>query len=638
MSNSSAIDILADVVRPASLEFPDTGKYICTGVPGTGYYVRMRSNGSEAKPLNYVHPVEEEVVPVKVGSHIYKNGGSLLAVFRNLLGLGSNDTLDAPLYGVPKVFAEAKPYLEKYREAYSLLPNGIKRDILLNFINCYQYRNYSVPFDVDLCFVDTQRDRYADMCAKFERMLKSQKQEGLYVGVFNGLVSCFDIPVFDMGDRQIYLYPGFVIVAESTIDFEVFNYSDVNIEYSLSTKECASLFFEIGERKYTFIVSPTLDVQEFEFSFLKFAYKEIDYYESCAKVLEEILDLGAQIKENPKYAYKLREHKLNSDKAFSDLSISSKIAYILAGDAIHSLMLRGCSFRLDTREGLMLNFILAKAFNKVSESLLVERKIRLLDLNSELYSIDRYIKQSYTPNSRLQFVRLLSYLWVDRSLIKKYESLITELCDKVCIEEIMLPIFKDSFKEELQDNLHDSSDFFKQYSQIVIRFRNFVTYAFNDSMLLSRISRYGSKFDSLFNLCSVNRRPHAMVAMDICSILAKLNHSFDKTTREGQIARYTIALLTTSDDGCSSFTELDMMDTDVDIVVGYFVEKFSKSGLEPGSTYFPFVLKDIGMPEVMIRKFTKLFKELFLLICKADDNFSDVESRFINELDSILQK
>lgn len=116
-------------------------------------------------------------------------------------------------------------------------------------LDSYKEQLAKKQLDVDATLTEEEKVAYSSLCEKFKKLLGTnkvwsityiaqsistkswserivnRKDALLYVGVFNFLKSDFDIPVFDAGDTQYYIYPKFIIKVNSVIDFVVFPYS-----------------------------------------------------------------------------------------------------------------------------------------------------------------------------------------------------------------------------------------------------------------------------------------------------------------------------------------------------------------------------------------------------------------------------
>jgi len=346
---SIPIEINRDVVRGRSVGRVGEGLYVCTGVPGTGYYTRDKSAGQLARPLVIdimrlpEKPEKKNSVFENIASVFYTLSfiGMLLAggyecywlcwtLLGTILTSGvvviswaiisgrkerqAKAALEADKDAV--VFEYAKPFMERARIA-SANAQGIRKMILGNFVDCYQKGNLASPMNVDEGLTEKERSNFSNFCNAFEDMMtcdlivsQYQREAGnedtiytekaaLYVGVFNGLVSGFDIPVMENKEVRIYLYPRFVVVSRDTVDFEVLGYDDVDLdlEYFLYLREkgypdanpeqiedgrfrnhCASIFINAGGQRYVFIVSSQSKANAFLEALKDFVCPDSDYY------------------------------------------------------------------------------------------------------------------------------------------------------------------------------------------------------------------------------------------------------------------------------------------------------------------------------------------------------------------------
>jgi len=114
-----------------------------------------------------------------------------------------------------------------------------------------------VQLDVDKDLDDVEKSKYSALCEDFEKILSCKKiwqithstlntelksaattaikrqEVNFDAGVFNYIKSSFDIPMLrDLSDNIYYIYPRYIIKAQSFINFEVFPIDTINFKYS----------------------------------------------------------------------------------------------------------------------------------------------------------------------------------------------------------------------------------------------------------------------------------------------------------------------------------------------------------------------------------------------------------------------
>jgi len=306
-------------LRRNSLNFDTNGYYICTGVPGTGFYVRqgLPSTCSLPVPLDYAKDNVEkrsysQVISVKTDpktslmtgvdsqsvSKKQENGclrialgialsvGGVLAFMLDAGPLGALLLLVGIVFlcksldkkrvasssftstyntqqrtvnittNVLKVPQNVNPddyYIQTAEQVLSNEENDIARRILQNYISIMRNPDAENTFDADsLMSGKSASAAYKDFCESFETVMRSEvllyqdyvieaepgsdsldtvstSPVSLYVGVFDFIGSSFDIPVLDIEDFKIYLYPTFAIKAYDPFTFQVLDYGDVGL-------------------------------------------------------------------------------------------------------------------------------------------------------------------------------------------------------------------------------------------------------------------------------------------------------------------------------------------------------------------------------------------------------------------------
>jgi len=117
-----------------------------------------------------------------------------------------------------------------------------------------------VQLDVDKDLDDVEKQHYSVLCENFEKILSckkiwlitssirntelkssaativERKEINFDVGVFNYIKSSFDIPMLrDFNGNIYYIYPRYIIKAQSFINFEVFQIKQIDIQYDSTT-------------------------------------------------------------------------------------------------------------------------------------------------------------------------------------------------------------------------------------------------------------------------------------------------------------------------------------------------------------------------------------------------------------------
>jgi len=267
MSENKA-KIYGDVVRPYSLHLSCDGEYVCNGFAGTGYYTRVLDDGTECKPLDVVAPYDRLKVNYKypfskVGGFSFIASVVLVVVFLVSGNVFHNDIAHQVigiLMGISilvfvlclvgqflfdrrnraadrSVSEIAALDLEAVAKEHSESTSPLVREVLGNFVNLYTPGSSAEPMDADAGMDDLLRRKYEAICQTFEDMMlnldHSKTEANLFVGVFYGLKSEYDVPVFELSgyNSKLYLYPNFIILAYDNRSIKVYAIEDVEFAY-----------------------------------------------------------------------------------------------------------------------------------------------------------------------------------------------------------------------------------------------------------------------------------------------------------------------------------------------------------------------------------------------------------------------
>jgi len=279
-------------LRQKSQNFYPDGYYICTGVPGNGFY-SYYLNGVYPVPVGYAEKylvveskTKETIVdnPEKTDMTVNRAIGEfvilcvLYTVFAKVMiyffeylavyplwiiaGLGlfgpkllfdilhatapatitkTEDYIDVT-FNEPDIETGNEYYVSKARNLLGNLPDGVSKDIITHYQNCLQEPDMSKSNHVESDFEDLRKVFCDLMLATHVLGLKYCDNElarepevivfdaSIYLGVFDFLSPFSGVPVFDFGEFRIYLYPQYAIKAYDEFAFEVFQYGDVSVD------------------------------------------------------------------------------------------------------------------------------------------------------------------------------------------------------------------------------------------------------------------------------------------------------------------------------------------------------------------------------------------------------------------------
>jgi len=169
-------------------------------------------------------------------------------------------------------------YMDTAELVAQSLDDGLQKTILSNFVRRLRNPDAGDAFVADNLVTDPEmRGSFWSICNAFDQLMKdtdvfrldycsdfdayepevSVSAASLYVGAFNYIESSFDIPVFDFGDFQIYLYPSFVIKAYDAFTFEVVEYGDFSIKrktVKYRYRECVRATMRLSGGRYSVLL------------------------------------------------------------------------------------------------------------------------------------------------------------------------------------------------------------------------------------------------------------------------------------------------------------------------------------------------------------------------------------------------
>ena len=280
-------------IREASVKFGETGKYVCSGIPGTGYYTRGENNiprhsipkpkapGKNTKGAGTIFVLICGIFFILTSLSILFHTGDSIGWWLLIFGVLStwamisrlrtkNTELEYSWQSFSKIKLEQyhdeelkilKYFIKSFELSDTIdeeqgIIDGINQQItsksdtrLTSLLQEHKdaLKKAQTQLNAHLLSVDeplneAELKAYGEMCKKFEQLLKSERvwyvndygfslhahqgqvprfPASVYVGIFNYLKSDFDIPVFDIGAARYYIYPRYIIRANSVHDFKV---------------------------------------------------------------------------------------------------------------------------------------------------------------------------------------------------------------------------------------------------------------------------------------------------------------------------------------------------------------------------------------------------------------------------------
>lgn len=280
-------------------------QFICSGFPGTGFYLRKVDcqKGLTPVPLCFSDNIKKVTSTIRefveVGHSKFGVGKPStykpnnfprtfllfigLAFFLNIYIIGINPLLgliSAPVsikilmdiyskhkddskypvsqtsvhwdLSVPAYNNIEDYYINTASKTIENIEDGIRKEILQNYISCIQNRNAQSSFNADKGLTVAQVTLFKKFCQQFEFVMESDiiysldyfqsvsanenlpdmvsfSKVSLYVGVFDFISSKFDIPVIDFDSFQLYFYPKFILMVYDPFTFDVIDYSQLKV-------------------------------------------------------------------------------------------------------------------------------------------------------------------------------------------------------------------------------------------------------------------------------------------------------------------------------------------------------------------------------------------------------------------------
>ncbi len=305
-----------EIIRSKSIYLnKGEGYFVCTGVPGTGFYSRELDIKYLPVPLNMPKkniktvsvaekkPVQNNPYP-KIKTSDDDNQGCVF-LFGLLISLTLGATLHVGFLVIGIIISVITAYFKRdakkiepvnnivYRVKRTYLPvpvdnideyytstarnvlqtidDGIEKLILQNYVNCIEKKSKS-EIDVWTKLPSRIKESYKNLCEAFEDMFESSiicedfplegedpevveqlamSKLSLYVGIFDFISSPVDTPVIDFGNFQFYLYPEYVIKAFDNFTFQAIDYNRISIKVDYINYKCSQRYVDSSVQQAT---------------------------------------------------------------------------------------------------------------------------------------------------------------------------------------------------------------------------------------------------------------------------------------------------------------------------------------------------------------------------------------------------
>jgi len=182
-------------------------------------------------------------------------------------------------FNIPAIRNVDEYYIREGERVSAALDDGLHKTIIENFVSHLRDAGRNDGFVADsLVPATVLRNGFASVCSSFESLIldtvvhrldyitdddaelpdMSVSEASLYVGAFDFIGTRFDVPVLDLRDFRIFIYPSFVIKAYDALAFDVIAFDD----FELSNKKCVykhsdytCITMEFGGGRYSVLAS-----------------------------------------------------------------------------------------------------------------------------------------------------------------------------------------------------------------------------------------------------------------------------------------------------------------------------------------------------------------------------------------------
>lgn len=241
------------------------GRFICTGVPGTGFFERVtESDTYEAMVSYYTAKTRPNYLKFVFGKEFS------FEKEKRAVGRALEAEMGAEKRAVLESYANCLGIAQEAEGVYRIL-KGLKsalrdrnNDKLLSSA-ASQYKNVvaHLASQMRLCQIslesmtdERQRESYAAFCNTFEEVMESRrvwalqstkgtlgmKRVFLDMGVFDYMCAQEGTPMMRDADGVCYyLFPNYLLRARSTVDFDIIDVHDLTIDFREATGEAFSL-------------------------------------------------------------------------------------------------------------------------------------------------------------------------------------------------------------------------------------------------------------------------------------------------------------------------------------------------------------------------------------------------------------
>lgn len=243
-------------VRDRHENIARTGNYICSGIPGTGFFAhsseshsyhryivecRKRNKQNLFTLLSGREPnIDKEIK--RVTAAYDKNSDEdytrVLSSYQNMLALAKEEEL------LQRVVRAIKDKMDGH-------PNKMMVSILSHYkssIATLEHDARSTHHDVLAPLSDEQRAAWEKVIDAFHLLINSRRLWSVYMednsqayqqvffdmGIFNYIWSDFDTPMMiDHRGLKYFIYPKGIIAARSSVDFELYKWKDTEVRFNV---------------------------------------------------------------------------------------------------------------------------------------------------------------------------------------------------------------------------------------------------------------------------------------------------------------------------------------------------------------------------------------------------------------------
>lgn len=532
--------------RQKSVTFDCDGEFVSTGIPGTGYYARSFKNPG-ILPVNkvvvtksgftfsHLDTVDSNLnnvtgawgcfsfvgivvtslflIATFVWSTYFVIGLVIAAVVTAfmirtmVLRIKDDDDIKAIREGSFEFHINKTAVRYWKSEAIVALrksESNTKTLILQNFLDCIS--KSSGPDDImnaDKFYVKDGKKQYLDMLMKYEKLMRSHgifsnvdvvkdgktywdsADGALYTGAFNFLKSNFDVPVIDLDRCRLYLYPGFLIIARTSFDFDVHYYYDITVMYSdrhfttdkkyydsellesdsdENVYKFCGLSIKIAGESYEVMASNYSSMHDFVDSL--WAYAELHrksksiariantnentikvmkdnkqskalagsaYFKSYSVGAMDLNDFVNSLGEDFNFAARVYDMKFDSFEEWNDMEVQDRIKYLMLADFCLMYERMGHQLNFSEREGETLRILVARSlYGFDPENLFLnEETAKQVDISDKIPMVGKVCNLLRPKGKVLNLVDTMIASGKSQMEVSKYAKLLAKLLEIV---------------------------------------------------------------------------------------------------------------------------------------------------------------------------------------------------------------